>query len=219
MQSDKLYGSTEARIYTPPKRKLTPKTSLGFAMIEYATDVLKLKLYPWQEWALIHLFEIEGDIEVKWNFRFRILLLFVARQNGKTVLSKVIASFFLNVLEVKNVLGTSLTVDKSLEVLNDVIDLQETIPSLNEEIEKVIRANGGNKLILKGKRTYKIAALGKKAGRGDSNDLVLLDELREHRNWESWGAPLASTNARPNAVTIAQPKSIRFTFCFANNVL
>lgn len=203
MQSDKLYGSTEARIYTPPKRKLTPKTSLGFAMIEYANDVLKLKLYPWQEWALIHLFEIEGDIEVKWNFRFRILLLFVARQNGKTVLSKVIASFFLNVLEVKNVLGTSLSVDKSLEVLNDVIDLQETIPSLNEEIEKVIRANGGNKLILKGKRTYKIAALGKKAGRGDSNDLVLLDELREHRNWESWGATLASTNARPNAVIIA----------------
>ena len=113
MQSDKLYGSTEARIYTPPKRKLTPKTSLGFAMIEYANDVLKLKLYPWQEWALIHLFEIEGDLEVKWNFRFRILLLFVARQNGKTVLSKVIASFFLNVLEVKNVLGTSLSVDKS----------------------------------------------------------------------------------------------------------
>ena len=198
-----MYGSTEARIYTPPKRKLTPKTSLGFAMIEYANDVLKLKLYPWQEWALIHLFEIEGDIEVKWNFRFRILLLFVARQNGKTVLSKVIASFFLNVLEVKNVLGTSLSVDKSLEVLNDVIDLQETIPSLNEEIEKVIRANGGNKLILKGKRTYKIAALGKKAGRGDSNDLVLLDELREHRNRESWGATLASTNARPNAVIIA----------------
>lgn len=203
MPNDILYGSAEARIYTPPKRKLTPKTSLGFAMIEYANDVLKLKLYPWQEWALIHLFEIEGDIEVKWNFRFRILLLFVARQNGKTVLSKVIASFFLNVLEVKNVLGTSLSVDKSLEVLNDVIDLQETIPSLNEEIEKVIRANGGNKLILKGKRTYKIAALGKKAGRGDSNDLVLLDELREHRNWESWGATLASTNARPNAVIIA----------------
>lgn len=198
-----MYGSAEARIYTPPKMELTPKTSLGFAMIEYANDVLRLKLYPWQEWALIHLFEIEGDIEVKWNFRFRILLLFVARQNGKTVLSKVIASFFLNVLEVKNVLGTSLSVDKSLEVLNDVIDLQETIPSLNEEIEKVIRANGGNKLILKGKRTYKIAALGKKAGRGDSNDLVLLDELREHRNWESWGATVASTNARPNAIIIA----------------
>lgn len=203
MRSDILYGEAEARLFTPPKRELTPKTSLGFAMIEYARDVLKLKLYPWQEWALVHMFEIEGDIEVKWSFRFRILILLCARQNGKTVLSKVIASFFLNVLEVKNVLGTSLSVDKSLEVLNDVIDLQETLPSLNEEIEKVIRANGGNKLILKGKRTYKIAALGKKAGRGDSNDLVLLDELREHRNWESWGATLASTNARPNAVIIA----------------
>lgn len=198
-----MYGETEARLFTPPKRKLTANTSLGFAMIEYATDVLKLHLYPWQEWALIHMFEIEGDLEVKWNFRFRLILLLVARQNGKTVLSKVIASFFLNVLEVKNVLGTSLSVDKSLEVLNDVIDLQETIPSLNEEIEKVVRANGGNKLILKGKRTYKIAALGEHMGRGDTSDLVLLDELREHRNWKSWGAVLSSTNARPNAVIIA----------------
>lgn len=203
MEKDKLYGNTEARLFTPPKRELKPETSLGFAMIEYAETILKLTLYPWQKWALIHMFEIEGDLDTKWSFRFRIMLLFVARQNGKTVLSKVIASFFLNVLEVQNVLGTSLSVDKSLEVLNDVIDIQESTPALQPEIEKVVRANGGNKLILKGKRTYKIAALGKKAGRGDSNDLVLLDELREHRNWESWGATLASTNARPNAVIIA----------------
>lgn len=198
-----LRGSTEPRIFTPPKRELTPETSLGFMAIDYANTVLKKKLYPWQEWALIHLLEIEGDLNTKWNFRYRTILLLVSRQNGKTVLSEVIASFFLNMLEVHNVLGTSLSVDKALEVLDAVIDDQENIMSLRPEIERVSRVNGNNKLILKGKRVYKIGAPNRRAGRGDSNDLVLLDELREHRNWDTWSATVASTNARPNAVVIA----------------
>ena len=198
-----LKGSTEPRIFTPPKRKLTPKTSLGFAAIDYAKTVLKQTLYPWQEWALIHMLEIEGDLSVKWNFRFRTIVILVSRQNGKTVLSKVLASFFLNVLEVQNILGTSLSIDKALESLESVISDQENIPSLASEIEKVVRVNGGNKLVLKGKRVYKIGAPNRRAGRGDSNDLVLLDELREHRNWETWSATVASTNARPNALVIA----------------
>ena len=207
MSNKEIKGSTEPRIFTPPKRKLTPDTSLGFAAIEYAKDILKKTLYPWQEWALIHMLEIEGDLQVAWSFRFRTIVLLVARQNGKTVLSEVIASFFLNVLEVPNVLGTSLSVDKALEVLDATIDDQESIPSLKPEIQRVVRVNGANKLILKdngnGKRVYKIGAPNRRAGRGDSNDLVLLDELREHRNWETWSATVASTNARPNALVIA----------------
>ena len=198
----KIKGSTIPRIYTPPKRKLTEKTSLGFAAIDYAKTVLKTDLYPWQEWALIHMLEIEGDLTKNWHFRFRTIVILVSRQNGKTVLSKVIASFFLNVLEVENILGTSLSVDKALEVLEAVIEDQENIPALQSDIEKVSRVNGGNKLVLKGKRTYKIGAPNRRAGRGDSNDLVLLDELREHRNWETWSATLASTNARPNAIAV-----------------
>jgi len=200
---NKLKGNTEPRLYTPPKRKLTPETSLGFAVIDYATDILKKELYPWQKWALIHSLEIEGDLQKEWSFRFRTILLLVARQNGKTVLSEVIASFFLNVLEVKNVLGTSLSVDKALEVLDATIEDQENITVLKSEIDRVVRANGANRLILKGKRIYKIGAPNRRAGRGDSNDLVLLDELREHRNWETWSATVASTNARPNAITFA----------------
>lgn len=200
---DNLRGSTEPRLYTTPKRELTENTSLGFAAIDYANTVLNQSLYPWQEWALIHMLEVEGDVTVKWNFRFKTILLLVSRQNGKTVLSKVIASFFLNVLDVGSVLGVSLSVDKALETLDAVILDQENIPSLSKEIVKVVRSNGGNKLILSGNRTFKIGAPNRKAGRGDSNDLVMLDELREHRNWEVWAAAIASTNARPNALSIS----------------
>lgn len=201
-----LLGFTEPRIWTPPLRQLNKQTSLGFACIEYAETILKKSLYPWQKWALIHMFEIVGSLEKEWHFRFRTVLLLVSRQNGKTVLSEVIASFFLNVLGVSNVLGTSLSVDKAIEVLQAVIADQESIPVLRSEIQTISHANGNNKMTLKGNRVYKIGAPNRRAGRGDSSDLVLLDELRESRNWELWSAAVASTNAKPNSIVI----------CFSN---
>lgn len=69
-----MIGKTEARIFTPPLRELTEDTSLGFACIEYARTVLRKKLYPWQEWALIHSLEIIGELGEEWRFRFRTVL-------------------------------------------------------------------------------------------------------------------------------------------------
>ena len=201
-----MLGYTEPRIYTPPLRDLTEETTLGYMCIEYMTKVLGKKLYPWQEWSLIHALEITGDIRKSWRFRFRTILIEVARQNGKTVDSEGFASFFLNVLGVKSVFGTSLSLDKAEEVWEAVVADQENTPDLSGEIERVVRTNGSKRLILKGGRVYKVGAPTRRAGRGDSNDLVLLDEVREHRDWETWSAAVASTNAKPNGLVI----------CFSN---
>lgn len=201
-----MMGKTEPRIWTPPLRKLTKKTSLGFAAIEYAKTILGMNLYPWQEWALIHALEIVGDLSGTWRFRFRTVFFMVSRQNGKTELSKVIASFFLNVLQVEAVFGTSLSMDKAEEVWEAVINEQEAHPELAQDIQQVARRNGGKKLVLTGLRTYKVGAPTRRAGRGDANDLVMLDEVREHRDWETWSAAVASTNAKPNGMTV----------CFSN---
>ena len=201
-----MKGNTEARIYTPPKRKLSPSTSLGYAMCEYAKAVLNMDLYPWQAWALKHMFEIEGSLKGDWNFRFRTIVLMVSRQNGKTALSKVIASFFLNVLGVENIFGTSLSLDKAEEVWEAVVADQESHPELARDIDRVSRTNGNKRIVLTGLRTYKVGAPTRRAGRGDANDLVILDELREQRDWETWSAAAASTNAKPNGVIL----------CFSN---
>ena len=201
-----MMGVTEPRLYTPPKRELTPETSLGYAAIEYARTVLRKNLYPWQEWALIHALEIEGDLDTGWKFRFRTILFLISRQNGKTVLSEVIASFFLNVLCVDSIFGTSLSLDKAEEVWEAVINDQENCPELSTDIDRVSRTNGNKRLILTGLRQYKVGAPTRRAGRGDSNDLVMLDEIREQRDWETWAAAAASTNAKPNGLIV----------CFSN---
>ena len=201
-----MMGYTEPRIYTPPLRELTPETSLGFAAIDYAKEVLSETLYPWQEWALIHCLEIVGELGKGWRFRFRTVLFLISRQNGKTKLSKVIASFFLNVLYIDSVFGTSLSLDKAEEVWEAVVNDQESIPAPRGDIDRVSRTNGNKRLILTGLRQYKVGAPTRRAGRGDSNDLVMLDELREHRDWETWSAAAASTNAKPNGLIV----------CFSN---
>ena len=199
-------GKTEPRVFTPPLRELTPETSLGYACIEYAKTILRKTLYPWQEWALIHSLEIEGELGKEWKFRFRTVLFLISRQNGKTVLSEVIASFFLNVLGVDSIFGTSLSLDKAEEVWEAVINDQESIPELKGDIDRVSRTNGNKRLILTGLRQYKVGAPTRRAGRGDSNDLVMLDEIREQRDWETWSAAAASTTAKPNGLIV----------CFSN---
>lgn len=201
-----MKGKTEPRIWTRPLRKLTKNTSLGFACIEYAKTILGKTLYPWQEWAIIHALEIVGDLRTSWSFRFRVVLFLISRQNGKTVLSEVLASFFLNVLGVENIFGTSLSMEKAEEVWEAVIADQEDNAALADEIDTIARRNGGKKLVLKGGQTYKVGAPTRRAGRGDSNDVVMLDEIREHRDWSTWAAAIASTNAKPNGII----------FCFTN---
>ena len=119
-----MIGVTEPRIFSPPLRDLNPDTSLGFACVEYAKKILGKNLYPWQEWALIHSLEIIGELDGEWRFRFRTVLFLISRQNGKTVLSEVVASFFLNVLGVGSIFGTSLSLDKAEEVWEAVINDQ-----------------------------------------------------------------------------------------------
>src|SRR5690606_6733902 len=82
-----LLGHEEARVFTPPLRKLTPKTSKGFACIEFAEQILELRLHPWQKWVLIHALELKPD----GTYRFRTVVLLVARQNGKSTLLLVLA--------------------------------------------------------------------------------------------------------------------------------
>ena len=64
MQRAARKGSTQPRIFTPPLRELTPDTSLGFAAIEFATEVCNIELFPWQRWLLVHALELAPGVTV-----------------------------------------------------------------------------------------------------------------------------------------------------------
>jgi hypothetical protein len=190
-----VLGSESPRIFTPPLRKLTPKTSLGFAAIEFAEDVCGVVLYPWQKWLLVHALELHPD----GGFRFRTIVILVARQQGKSMLSVILSLFFMYVLGRELVIGTAQDLDVAEEIWQEAVDLVEEVPDLDALKERVVKVNGKKALELSTGERYKVKAANRRAGRGLSGELILLDELREHQSFDAWGAITKTTIARPDA--------------------
>lgn len=192
-------GSEVPRIWTKPLRPLTARTSLGFSVIEFATDVLGIELLPWQRWLLIHMLELLPDN----TMRFRTVVVLVARQNGKSTLSQVIALWFMYHYGAALVIGTAQDLDVAEEIWQGAVELAEENEDLSPLIEAVVKVNGKKALQLTGGERYKVKAANRRAGRGLSGDVILLDELREHQTWDAWGAITKTTMARAQALILA----------------
>jgi len=182
-------------VWTAPLRVLTAKTSRGFECIEFAEQVLGIELLPWQRWMLIHALEINAD----GTFRFRTVVLLVARQNGKSTLMQVLSLWRMYVDAAPLVIGTAQNLDIAEELWTSACELAESIPELAEMVEHVDRTNGKKALRLTTGERYKVAAASRRGGRGLTGDLVLLDELREHQTWDAWSAVTKTTMARARA--------------------
>jgi hypothetical protein len=202
-------GAEVPRIFTPPLRDLDqPDATLGHSVIAFARDILELDLLPWQRWLLVHMLELREDGA---GLRFRTVVVLVARQNGKSTLSQVLALWFMYVHGVAMVLGTAQDLDTAEEVWQGAVDLvtetddddQPVRPDLHELLDRVVMVNGKKSLNLKTGERYKVKAANRRAGRGLTGDVVLLDELREHQSWDAWGAITKTTMARAMALVLA----------------
>lgn len=194
-----LTGCESPRLFTEPLGPLNRKTTLGFLVIDFAENVLAMRLLPWQKWLLIHALELDEN----GDFRFRNVVILVGRQNGKTTLLKVIALAFLYLGKARMVLGAAQSLDIARESWAGAVDMAQADADLRREIAAVRRANGEQELRLQDGARYKITAATRSAGRGLSVDLLILDELREHRDWQAWSALSKTTTARMNGLIFA----------------
>ena len=142
-------GREVPRVYTPPLRELTPQTSLGFAMVYFAENVLGVTLLPWQRWLSIHALELLPD----GRLRFRTILVLVARQNGKSTWAKVLVLFLLMVRQVRLVLGTAQDLDLAEDLWDETLDLlydgdDDEPGELEDLVARVQRVNGKKQFTL-----------------------------------------------------------------------
>ena len=196
-------GYMVPRIYTPPLRPLTPATSRGFEVVEYAMDVLGVFLRPWQKWLLVHALELDEDGQ----YRFRRVIVLIARQNGKTTLASVLACWWLHVESARRpdmvpplkfkILGTAQNLDIAREPWNavklwcdpeppDEESQDAAIPDLQDATAKVSDTNGKEFIKASNLAIYEIRAA--KSARGKPAARVLMDELREQETWSAWNA-------------------------------
>jgi len=191
----KRLGTVEPRIFTRPLRDLTPETSKGFEAIAFAEDILGIRLLPWQKWFLIHSLETLPN----GHYRFRTILLLVARQNGKTTVIQVRALWRMFLDGANLVLGTAQNLDVAEECWQGAVEMAEGVDELREEIAAVVQVNGKKSLRLVTGERYKVQAANRRGGRGLSGEEVILDELREQQTWDAWGAITKTTMAKEDA--------------------
>ncbi|HEV2784688.1 MAG TPA: terminase [Actinophytocola sp.] len=192
-----MLGSTEPRLWTPPLRELTPATSYGFAACDFACDVVERPFDPWQEWLVIH----AGELLPDGRPRFRIVLVLVARQNGKTEVLVVLSLYWLFVEFRKLILGTSTNLDYAKESWEKALALAEETDDLADEIAPrgIRRTNGEQTLTTVDRCRYKIAASNRRGGRSLTVHRLIGDELREHHDWSAYNAAVPAMNAVPDA--------------------
>ncbi|WP_313548360.1 terminase, partial [Corynebacterium sp.] len=179
-------------------------------------------LYPWQEWVLIHGLELLPD----GSFRFKVIVIEVARQNGKTLLMVVLGLWRLYVYGAQRILSSAQSLIEAKDTLDRAFLLAAWDPILRawlpdnprvKEDEDTYngayrpRVNGEQAIklnsspvpssldIAKELPTWSLAVTSRKGGRSKSVDLGLLDELREHLDWEAWNGIVPTSRARPNS--------------------
>ena len=199
----KHFGHSEPRIFTPPLRELTPETSRGFEVIKFALVFLGVDLYPWQKFLLIHALEIMPDGQ----YRFKRVVVLVARQQGKTLLASVLAAWWLFVDSKRHpdmvppvkfkVVGVAQNLDIAREPWAAVKMWCDPEPNTDEERElalpalqgataKVSDTNGKEGIYARSRAHYEIRAAAN--ARGKPAARVLMDETREQKTWTAWNA-------------------------------
>jgi len=179
-----LKGSTEPRLAPP-----VPAKSL-IREYEEAAKELGIRLMPWQRLAARY---ITGETRKRWTFREVVVV--VARQNGKTEL--LIPRILLGLRRGEQILHTAQNRDLPRQTFLRIARLIEGMPG----IDKPRRANGQEEITTTWGGRYKLVAPNSNV-RGESADLVLLDEVREQQDQEVMDAILPTITARPNPQVI-----------------
>ena len=198
------YGQSTPRVCTPPLRELTRETSLGYSLIEFVEQVTGADLLPWEQELAIRALEVDSSGS---RLRFRTVVLLVARQNGKSTFAQMLSIWAMYMLGISQIIGTAQDLDIAEELWAGCVDIVESIDELADSVTNVNKTNGKKSLDVEYvdasgrvvKSRYKVKASTRKGARGLSGDLVLLDEVREHTNWDSYGAVTKTTMARPKA--------------------
>lgn len=207
---DGEHGITRPRLFTPPLRPLTKETSNGFAVIAFAAVILKVTLFPWQCWLLIHALELNED----GSYRFRRVIVLVARQNGKTTVMGVLIAWWLFIDSAAHpdrvppvkfaVVGAAQTLDNAKGPYETVKawcnpepasdqEIELAVPMLQKMVQRINRTNGEEGIQTYSKASYIVrAALNI---RSKSAARAVFDELREQHNDDGWNAVSQITKA------------------------
>lgn len=192
-----IAGYATPRIFTPSVSPL----SLGEDACKFAENVCNIALMPWQSWLFAHALELRTEWTDKTQpppFRYRTIVVLVARQNGKTMVLCLRALAGLFLWREKMAISLAQNRDVAFEPWRDAWLMIDDTEALTAKTLKVIHTNGKECIELRNGARWKVVAANQ-GGRGYSADIVLMDEVRLQKNDECWSAVEKTRSARRNS--------------------
>jgi hypothetical protein len=185
-----LIGSPKPRLAPPVPARSDPKA------LRAEAERLGITLMPWQETAGRYLMATDAEGQ----HLFREVAILVARQNGKTALMK---PYITGALRAgRRIMHIAQTRELPREMFGVVADALQDEPDLFPQRrgrviwprfgagqEEIKLANGGS---------YRIAAANRGGARGFTNDVLIIDELREMVDEDVLNAALPTLTASPD---------------------
>lgn len=207
-----VLGHTEPRLATPPDRDdlfTNPAASYGHGVVAFARDIMGTPLDPWEEVAVIRAGELKADGRTP---RWRKVLIIVGRQNGKTFLTRVLTMYWMAVDCWPMVFAISTTAAMAKKQWEKAKRLYEEDPTFMPDKRRIVSGPANYEVIeTKDGAEYMFGAANENAGRSLSIDRLIVDELRNHKNWLAWNAAYNAMNGRPRgqAVCITNQGDLR----------
>lgn len=185
--SPKLLGHAKPRLAPP-----LPARSQWREFRDLAKE-LGITLYPWQETAARYLTALGP--EDRWLYPE--IAIIVGRQNGKTELLK--PTIIRRLLNGERVMHTAQNAKLPRDIHEEIATLLlEHYPERLPKRRAISYAVGHEEIKVTGGGHYRIVAPTKGGARGPSNDLVIIDELREMDSHEFIAAAEPTLSSAPN---------------------
>jgi hypothetical protein len=171
--------------------RIGPPRPLRSLLAEYeaAAERLGMKLYPWQSVAGHYM----TAVDAAGDWLYREVGVVVARQNGKTKL--MVPRILMGLDRGESILHTAQNRDIPRKTF-----MREVVPAVlrTGDDYEIRKANGQEEIVAPGGGRYKIVAPND-SSRGETADLVIIDEVWHQRDQELMDAMVYTTAARPNA--------------------
>jgi hypothetical protein len=183
-----VLGSISPRLHTPARGLLTKRSTLGYDALRFWRDELKFQPMPHQRWLILNLEALNPDSTPT----FRSGLVTMARRNGKTQFSVAYSLWCLS--RGRSVLFSSASLATARETWQQVCDGAD-------DMGWKFKARGANsqESVTVGRASFSVLSNNRNAARGRGAQVIIVDELRAHENFDSLSAIESCTSTYPDA--------------------
>lgn len=162
-------------------------------------EATKVDLDPWQR----HVLDVALEVDpATGRWLHPLVVLVVARQNGKTVVLKLRIAAGLLLLDDGGIMHTAQDRALPRKTFEELADQLEGDRSMARQLQgRPRRSNGQERIATRTGNVYRVLAPNGRAPRGWSSGLIVIDEAREHRDTATYSALRYTSRAHPNPQT------------------